>query len=211
MTHTWSARRALKPAVFLLSLLPIGQLMYAAFTDGLSANPIDDIADATGTWTLRFLLVTLSITPLRTLSGWSGLAPLRKMAGLFAFFYASLHVATYVWLDKFFDWPEMLADVAKRPFITVGATAFLLLIPLAVTSPNRMLRWLGGKRWKRLHRLVYVVGFAGVIHYLWLVKADRHRPLIYGGILLLLLGARVLIALRSRNVVRSRPSAEVSS
>jgi sulfoxide reductase heme-binding subunit YedZ len=206
MTVSQIARRGLKPAAFILSLVPLVLLASAAITDGLSANPIDDITDTTGTWTLRFLLLTLAVTPIRTFTGWNGIAPLRKMLGLFAFFYGCLHLTTYVWLDKFFDWPEMVADVRKRPFITMGMTAFVLLTPLAITSANRMIRLLGGKRWKQLHRLVYAVAVAGVVHYLWLVKADRHRPLIYGGILLALLGIRVLGAVRNRIASAQAPA-----
>lgn len=180
-----------KPIAFLLCLVPLGLLTYNYFTDNLSANPLSDITNETGVWTLRFLIVTLSITPLRKLTGWSPLQRFRRMVGLFAFFYVSLHFTTYIYLDKFFDWPEIVKDIAKRPFITVGFTALVLLIPLAITSIDLLMKRMGGRRWKRLHRLVYIVACLGVIHYYWLVKADTHRPLTYGVIVLVLLGYRV--------------------
>ena len=184
-------RKAFKAAIFLLALTPISLLLWKAYADELSANPIADITHETGIWTLRFLMITLSITPLRKLTGWNTLQDFRKMTGLFAFFYGCLHLTTYIWLDQFFQWSEMLKDIAKRPFIMVGFASFVLLIPLAITSLNYMIKKLGGKRWKRLHRLVYVAAIGGVIHYLWLVKADRQRPIIYAGTLTLLLGYRV--------------------
>ena len=143
----------------------------------------------TGEWTLRFLLLTLMITPLRRLSGKSWLIKLRRMLGLYAFFYACLHFITYIWFDHYFDWVEIIKDIPKRPFITVGFSAFVLLIPLAVTSTNKMMRRLK-KNWVKLHRLVYVIAVLGVLHFLWLVKADTLEPLIYAGILLILLGSR---------------------
>ena len=198
MKTSKSSLRLIKSAVFLLALLPFAILMYDFAADKLSANPLDDITDTTGTWTLRFLLITLANTPLRKITGWNTLAQLRRMTGLFAFFYVCLHFTTYLWLDKFFDWNEIVKDVAKRPFISVGFTSFVLLIPLALTSWNRAMKWMGGKRWKILHRLVYVTAVGGVIHYLWLVKADTHRPLIYGVILSVLLVYRLSGFLRKR-------------
>lgn len=180
-----------KPVVVILSLMPLIILATDAYQGNLSANPIDDITDTTGSWTLRFLMITLSVTPLRKLTGWNTLAQLRRMLGLFAFLYVSLHFTTYIWLDKFFEWSEVVEDVAKRPFITIGFASFVALIPLAATSFDRIMKWMGGKRWKLLHRLVYAAALGGVIHYLWLVKADRLRPLIYGGILAVLLGFRI--------------------
>ncbi|MBI3194482.1 MAG: sulfoxide reductase heme-binding subunit YedZ [Ignavibacteriae bacterium] len=187
-----------KPVVFLSSLLPAIILTWQLLNDELSANPIDDITDATGTWTLRFLCITLAVTPLKTISGWNLVGQFRRMLGLFAFFYASLHFTTYIYLDQFFEWESIVADVAKRPFITVGFASFVLLIPLAVTSFNKMIKWLGGKRWKWLHRLVYLIAIGGVIHYLWLVKADTQRPLTYGAIVLVLLAIRVYYFFRSK-------------
>jgi len=179
-----------KPAVFVLCLVPLIVLVIEAFAGDLGANPIETITHATGEWTLRLLLVTLAVTPLRRLSGWAWPLRLRRMLGLFTFFYALLHLLTYVWFDKFFMWGEMAHDIAKRPFITVGMAAFVLLVPLAATSTNAMMRRLG-RRWKTLHRAVYVIGILGVVHYLWLVKADIRQPLIYAGLLALLLGFRL--------------------
>ena len=189
--------RWIKVAVFIACLAPLGLLAWAAYTQNLGANPIEKITHATGDWTLRFLLITLAITPLRKLLGVPWLIKFRRMLGLFAFFYACLHFTTYIWLDKFFNLHEMLADVAKRKFITVGFTAFVLLIPLAATSTAGWIRRLGGKRWQALHRLVYFSAIAGVIHYVWLVKADIREPLEYGAILALLLGYRVVMWIRS--------------
>ena len=193
--------RFLKVVVFLACLVPLGLLLWGFFGAapfdmttwgaGLGANPIERITHATGDWTLRLLLITLSITPLRKLLNVPSLIRFRRMLGLFAFFYGSLHLMTYVWLDKFFAVHEMLADIAKRPFITVGLTAFVLMVPLALTSTKGWIRRLGGKRWQALHRLIYFSAIAGVIHYLWLVKADTRKPLEYGAVLLLLLSYRV--------------------
>jgi sulfoxide reductase heme-binding subunit YedZ len=193
-------KRILKPVVFLLALLPFSLLLWKAYTGDLSANPIKDITEETGIWTLRFLMLTLSITPLRKIIGWARFARFRRMLGLFAFFYGFLHFTTYIWLDQFFAFDDIIIDVAKRPFITVGFTAFVLMIPLAITSPNRVVKWIGGKRWNLIHRLVYIVGTAGVIHYLWLVKADTSRPLRYGALLSVLLLYRVWDYLRSRRL-----------
>jgi methionine sulfoxide reductase heme-binding subunit len=200
-------RTFLKPSVFVLSLIPLAWLVWQTYTGNLSANPIDDITDTTGTWTLRFLLISLSVTPILALTGWSPIGSLRRMLGLFAFFYAVLHFLTFIWLDKFFDIGDALDDVAKRPFITVGVISFLILIPLAATSTNRILRWMGGKRWKRLHRMVYLAAIGGVIHYLWLVKADLRRPLTYGCVLALLLGYRIWFAIRKSRLTARRSSA----
>jgi len=197
----WEIRTA-KVVVFLLALVPLGLLLYGAATGELSANPIKDITEGTGIWTLRFIVITLSVTPLRKLTGWSRLARFRRMVGLFAFFYGFLHFTTYVYLDQFFAFDEILKDVARRPFITVGFTAFVLMIPLALTSLNRVVRWMGGKRWQLLHRLVYAVALCGVFHYLWLVKADTSRPLRYGAVVAALLLFRVWDYLRSRSTVR---------
>jgi methionine sulfoxide reductase heme-binding subunit len=185
--------RWFKPVVFLACLIPLALLGWKAYSGGLGANPIEVITHATGDWTLRFLLITLTITPIRKLTGRLWLIRYRRMFGLFAFFYATLHFLTYIWLDKFFDLHEMLHDVAKRRFITVGFTGFVLLIPLAVTSTKGWIRRLGGKRWQALHRLIYFSAIAGVIHYWWLVKADIRLPLEYGVILAVLLGYRIAV------------------
>jgi len=190
--------RWIKVGIFIACLIPLGRLGWGAYTQNLGANPIEKITHTTGDWTLSLLLVTLSVTPLRKLLGVPALIKFRRMLGLFAFFYACLHFTTYIWLDKFFNFHEMLVDVAKRKFITVGFTAFVLLIPLALTSTKGWIRRLGGKRWQALHRLIYVSAIAGVIHYLWLVKADIRKPLEYGAVLALLLGYRVVLRIRPR-------------
>jgi len=190
--------RWFKPLIFVACLGPLFRLGWKAYAGLLGANPIEVITHSTGDWTLIFLLVTLAITPLRKITGQLWLIRYRRMFGLFAFFYACLHFTTYIWLDKFFDLHEMWADIAKRKFITVGFTAFVLLIPLAITSTSGWIRRLGGKRWQALHRLIYVSGILGVIHYLWLVKADIRKPIEYGTVLGLLLAYRVVEKLRAR-------------
>lgn len=185
--------RFLKVVVFMACLLPVALLGWDAYTQNLGANPIEKITHTTGDWTIRFLLITLSITPARKLLRLPSLIRFRRMLGLFAFFYGCLHFTTYIWLDKFFDIHAMLHDIAKRKFITVGLTAFVLLIPLAITSTAGWIRRLGGKRWQRLHQLIYVSAICGVIHYLWLVKADIRKPLEYGAILAMLLGYRIFV------------------
>ncbi|MCX9156772.1 sulfoxide reductase heme-binding subunit YedZ [Niveibacterium sp. 24ML] len=181
---------AAKSALFLICLLPLGWYLNRLLNDQLGANPIEAITRASGEWTLRLLLVTLAITPLRRLTGWHWLIRLRRMLGLFVFFYASLHLATYLWLDQFFDWAAIGKDILKRPFITVGFAAYLLLVPLALSSHNAVIRWLGGRRWQALHRSIYAIAVLGVVHFWWLVKRDITEPLIYALILAALLGAR---------------------
>ena len=192
MTHRPTHRFSFigKPLIFLASLLPLAWLCWLAWQDRLGANPVETLSHRTGDWSLRFLLLTLAVTPLRRLSGWNGLQKFRRMLGLFAFFYVCLHFGVYLIFDQFFDWAGIVEDVAKRPYITVGFAGWLLLIPLAVTSTNGMIKRLG-RNWQRLHRLVYVIGALGVLHYLWLVKADLTEPLLYGGILGVLLGYRL--------------------
>jgi sulfoxide reductase heme-binding subunit YedZ len=189
--------RFLKVLVFLGCLVPLARLGWKAYTQALGANPIEVITHSTGDWTLILLLVTLSITPLRKLTRQYWLIGWRRMIGLFAFFYACLHFTTYIWLDKFFDGHAMLADIAKRKFITVGFLAFVLLIPLAATSTAGWIRRLRGRRWQMLHRLIYVSAVAGVTHYAWLVKADLRKPLQYAAVLGVLLGYRVVVWVRS--------------
>ena len=179
-----------KAWVALLCLLPLLRLVGLGFSGELGANPIEFITRSTGTWTLVGLLVTLSVTPLRRLTGRADLVRYRRMLGLFAFFYACLHFVTYVWLDQFFDPGAIARDIVKRPFITAGFTAFVLLLPLAVTSTHTMMRRLG-RRWQQLHRLVYVIALLGVIHFLWLVKKDLTEPLTFGAVLALLLTLRL--------------------
>ena len=190
--------RYFKPIVFLACLAPLGRLVWLGLHSGLGANPIEFITHSTGDWTLRLLLVTLSITPLRKLTRQYWLISFRRMLGLFAFSYGFLHLMTYVWLDKFFDVHEMLHDIAKRRFITAGMTAFTLMIPLALTSTKWAIRKLG-KRWQMLHRLIYFSASAGVIHYIWLVKADLKKPLEYAAVLGVLLVYRVVAWLVGRN------------
>jgi methionine sulfoxide reductase heme-binding subunit len=183
----------LKPFVFVVCLIPFVQLAYKAYTGDLGVNPIEFITHFTGDWTLTFLLATLSVTPLRRISGWNDLIKFRRMLGLFAFFCAILHFSTYIVLDHFFDFQRIGKDIVKRPYVTVGFTAFVLMIPLAITSTAAMIRRLG-KRWQQLHRLIYIAAIAGVIHFYWLVKADIRRPLQYATVLLILLGYRLFVS-----------------
>jgi len=190
--------RWINPAVFIACLGPLARLAWKGFHSLLGANPIEVITHSTGDWTLTFLLITLSVTPVRKLTHQYWLIGLRRMFGLFAFFYGTLHLLTYVWLDKFFAVHEMLADVAKRRFITAGLTAFVLMIPLALTSTKGWIRRLGGKRRLALHRLIYASAAAGVIHYIWLVKADLRKPLQYASVLGILLLYRIAVWVRTR-------------
>ena len=182
LTSKWT-----KVVVFLLCLLPLGMLGMRAVRGNLTADPIEFITHTTGDWTLRFLIITLAITPLRKTSQLPQLIRFRRMLGLFAFLYACLHFSTWIGLDKFFDWTEMWKDVQKRRFITVGFTGFVLMIPLAVTSTAGWIRRLGGKRWQMLHRAIYLSAIAGVIHYYWLVKSDVRKPLQYAAMVGVLL------------------------
>jgi sulfoxide reductase heme-binding subunit YedZ len=191
--------RRTKVPVFVLCLIPALLLAWRALNGDLSANPIEFVTHWTGDWTIRFLCITLAITPLRKLLRLPELIRFRRMLGLFGFFYASLHFLTWFVLDKFFEWNEILKDVVKRPFITAGFTAFVLLIPLAVTSTTGWIRRLGGKRWQMLHRLIYVSACAGVVHYYWLVKSDIRLPLLYGAIVTVLLVYRLVA-----NLMRGR-------
>ena len=180
----------LKPAAFIICLIPFGQLLFRAYSDDLGANPIETITRFTGSWSLFILLTSLAVTPLRRLTGWNELIRYRRMLGLFAFAYAALHFATYMVLDLYFDFSAIAKDILKRPYITVGFTALVLMIPLAITSNSKMIRRLG-KRWQQLHYLVYPIAILGVIHFYWLVKADITRPAQYGLVLALLLGFRL--------------------
>jgi methionine sulfoxide reductase heme-binding subunit len=207
--------RLAKLLIFPAALIPLARLAWKAFHDGLGANPIEVITHSTGDWTLILILVTLAITPLRRITHQYWLIGVRRMIGLFGFFYGGLHFVTYIWLDKSFALQAMFKDIAKRPFITVGLSAFILLIPLALTSTAGWIRRLGGKNWQRLHRLIYLTAILGVIHYLWLVKADRRKPLEYGFVLSLLLLYRVVMWVTEgrKNAalpVRSRTSPEAT-
>jgi sulfoxide reductase heme-binding subunit YedZ len=184
--------RWIKAAAFVLCLVPLALLTWRGFNHGLGANPIEYITHSTGWWTLAFLLITLTVTPLRRLTNWNWLLRLRRMLGLFAFFYACLHFTTYIWLDQFFDLMSIGKDIVKRPFITVGFAAFVLLTPLAATSTSAMVKRLGAKRWQLLHRLVYAIAICGVVHFWWLVKKDVTEPLIFALLLAVLLAARLV-------------------
>lgn len=180
------------------ALLPLLRLAWLAAHAGLGANPIEYLSRATGWWTLAILLATLSITPARRLSGWHWLIRLRRTLGLCTFAYAVIHLGIYLWLDQFFDWAGIVKDVFKRPFITVGFAAFVLMLPLAATSSNAMVRRLGGRRWQLLHRLVYAVGILAVVHFWWLVKKDIREPLAFALLLGVLLGVRLWFLVRTR-------------
>ncbi|WP_321817583.1 MULTISPECIES: protein-methionine-sulfoxide reductase heme-binding subunit MsrQ [unclassified Paraburkholderia] len=192
-----------KVAVFVAAWYPLARIVFFGLTDRLGANPIEFITRSTGLWTLVFLCITLAVTPLRRLTGWNALLRFRRMLGLYAFFYATLHFTTYIWFDKWFDVAAMLKDVGKRPFITVGFAAFVLLIPLAVTSTKAMVRKLG-RRWQSLHRLIYAIGVLAILHFWWL-KSGKHDlvlPKIYGAIMLALLGWRLAVWLIARMKAR---------
>ena len=191
MNRTQKINRIAKPVLFLALLTPFLLIVSDALTGGLSANPIEDVLHRTGRWGLNILLLTLTITPLRRIFGWSVLMRFRRMLGLFSFFYLVLHFSTYVGLDRFFSFGEIVEDVFQRPFITVGFLSLMLLVPLAVTSTNKMVKRLGGKRWVRLHRLVYPAAVGGVIHFIWAVKLDAREPYIYAAILTVLLALRI--------------------
>ncbi len=187
----------LKPLAFILCSVPLGQLAYNAYVGDLGVNPIETLTRFTGSWALIFLLTSLAVTPLRRLTGWNDLVKLRRMLGLFAFCYAALHFSIYIGLDHFFDFAAIGKDIVKRPYVTAGFTAFMIMLPLALTSSAAMIRRLG-KRWQQLHRLVYVAAIAAVIHFYWLVKADIRRPAQYGAVLALLLGYRLFVKMRPR-------------
>ncbi|WEF32529.1 sulfite oxidase heme-binding subunit YedZ [Pseudoduganella chitinolytica] len=204
MTPTPKQLAAIKVAVFVLALVPLARLVWLTLAGAL-VEPLQFITRSTGDWTLYFLCIALAVTPLRRLAKWNWLLKLRRMVGLFAFFYALLHFLTFLWFDHFFDVAGMLKDVAKRPFILVGFIAFVLLIPLAVTSTNAMVRRLGGKRWQWLHRLVYVVAPLGVLHFWWMkaAKHDLAQPMLFVAIVALLLGIRVWWARKKQTPARA--------
>lgn len=185
------AVQRLKWGLFVICLMPIVCLVYGLFTNGLGVNPIETLIRDSGTWALRFLLITLAVTPLRWLTGWNQLITFRRMLGLYAFFYAFIHMLLYLGLDQFFDVSEIIKDIIKRPFITVGFVSFVLLVPLAVTSTNKMMKRLGGKNWKRLHKMSYLIAVAGCLHFYMLARADKSEPLLYIAIISVLLLSRV--------------------
>ncbi len=192
-----------KLLVFVNCLVPLLMLVWDALGGRLGANPLNFITRTTGTLTLVFLLLTLAVTPLRKLTGVQWLIRFRRMLGLYAFFYGLLHLLTYVWFDKWFDFPAVVSDVGRRPFIAVGMLAFLLMVPLAVTSTDKMIKRLGGKRWARLHKATYVAAIAGVLHFYMLVKADVRKPLIFALLLAVLLGYRLFNSYFKRSIVTS--------
>ena len=200
-----------KVLVFLFCLVPLARLIWKAFHQGLGPNPIEFITHETGDWILIFLVLTVAITPARKLLRQPELIRFRRMLGLFAFSYAFLHFSTWIGLDKFFDFSEMSHDVMKRRFITVGFTGFVLLIPLAITSTTGWVRRLGGKRWQRLHQLIYVTAIAGVVHYYWLVKSNVTKPVLYGFIMTLLLGYRFAVWVKKRRKRAASPAPSLVS
>lgn len=190
MPHRWII--LLKIVIWALCLTPVSLLAWKATHDLLGANPLSEITLTTGHWTLYLLLTTLAISPLRKITRLNWLIRFRRLVGLFAFFYGCLHLMTYLWFDKAFDLHEIVKDIYKRPFITAGMTAWILMLPLALTSTGASIRWLGGKRWQKLHRLIYFSAIAGVVHFWWLVKRDLTRPEIMAAILTLLLAFRII-------------------
>ena len=190
----------IKAALFVLALLPFLRMAYLV-AQGVPVEPLEFLTRGTGDWTLYFLCITLAVTPLRRFTGWNWVIKLRRMLGLFVFFYALLHFTCFLWFDHFFDLAAMIEDVIKRPFITVGFIAFVLLIPLAATSTNAMIRKLGGKRWQWLHRLIYVIAALGILHFWWMKagKNDFQEPIIFGTIVAVLLGLRVYWALAKKS------------
>jgi methionine sulfoxide reductase heme-binding subunit len=183
--------RCLKPSLFVLLGVPFVALIVRAFQDNLGANPVETLTHETGEWALRFFILTLALTPARIWFGWTAAIRLRRMCGLYTFFYVCLHFTTYLWLDQFFDVDAIIEDIIKRPYITIGFAGFLLLVPLALTSTNKMIKRLGGKRWRALHRLAYVAAMLGALHFIWLVKSDIQEPLMYASVLGALLAVRL--------------------
>ena len=198
-------RDVVKAVVFLAALVPLSWLVWNFQQGTLSANPLSDITNETGVWTLRFIVLTIAVTPFRRITGIHEAARYRRMFGLYAFFYGSLHLMTYLWFDKFFDLNDIVLDIPKRPFITVGFTAFTLMIPLALTSTKNMIRRMGGKKWNLLHRLVYITAICAAIHYLWLVKVITPPQIIYAAIIGSLLAYRVVLSvLAARKKIPAR-------
>ena len=196
--------KIIKPFIFTLCLLPLILLFRNFYLDELGANPFEVLTRSTGEWTLRFLFITLAMTPLRQLTGSAWPLRLRRMLGLFTFFYVCIHLSTYIWLDHFFDWDEIWRDIVKRPYITIGMLAFTLLTPLALTSTKKMMKRLG-RRWKSLHKLIYLIAILGVLHFLLLVKADLFEPIIYASILLILFFVRFNPAILNKLKFSSSP------
>jgi len=210
MTHTQIMRRVVKPVAFLVALQPAGWLLYNAFWGDLDVNPVETITNHTGIWCLRFIGITLALTPLRWLTGFNPLALFRRMAGLFAFFYGTLHFMTYFVLDHSLQFDGVWEDVVKRPYITAGFTAFVLMIPLAITSTQGWIRRMGGKKWNLLHRLVYLTAIGGALHYFWKVKLDTTSPIYYAAIFGVLLAARLWQAASKRQAASAVAAARVA-
>lgn len=196
---------AAKPVVFLLCLLPFISLTYRAFTDGLGANPAEFLIRATGDWTLRFICIVLAVTPLRTITNTPGLARFRRMLGLYVYFYVVVHLLSYSWFDMGFDVPDIAKDIAKRPFILVGFLGFVLLTPLAATSFNRAIKAMGAKRWQTLHKLVYGIAGLGLLHFFWMRAGKNNfaEVFVYAAIIAVLLGWRVVQAIKKKSLSRS--------
>jgi len=192
-----------KPVVFLCCLVPFAHLVWDGFVGGLGINPLETVTDRTGNWALRFLLISLTLRPLRQLSGRGVFIRFRRMTGLFAFFYATLHFAIFVGVDNYFDFQELVQDIFERPFVTVGFTAWVLMLPLAVTSTRGWIRRLGGRRWQTLHRLVYLSVSAGVVHFLWARKLIETAPVLYTSAAVVLLGYRMLVWLKPGLISRN--------
>ena len=200
--------RLSKPALFLLALLPLALLMWGAFNNGLGANPAEALIRRTGDWTLRFLCLTLAVTPLRQWTGWHALARLRRMLGLYTFFYGTLHFLAFAWLDQGLDLDAILKDIAKRPFILVGTAALLLMLPLAATSFNQAIKALGAARWQALHKVVYAVALLGLLHFFWMRAAKNNfgEWSVYAAVMAVLLGWRLLKRLRAARSARAATS-----
>ena len=197
--------RWLKSLLFIICLIPIASLVYGVLTASIAGDPVETMTEVTGQWGLRFLLLTLSVTPLRKLLKITDLIKFRRMLGLFAFFYAFCHLNVYIIFDQFFDWPEIWRDTVEKKFVFAGMLAVILMVPLAITSTNGWIKRLGGKRWQRLHQLVYIIAIAAVVHFVWLVKADLTQPLIYALILFFLLGFRLVHKYKKRpTMIRSK-------
>lgn len=202
MSRNQILKRMAKPMAFLLCFAPLAFLTWNFFTGNLSFNPIEDITHTTGRWALRFLIATVAVSPVRRITGFKELIRFRRMLGLFAFFYGTVHFTIYIWLDHLFDFATILLDIPERPFITAGFTAFILMVPLALTSTRKWISRLGGLRWQLLHRLIYVSAIAGVLHYLWNAKLVELGPVTYMGILAILLGFRLLSRFRPELAAR---------
>ena len=222
MTVNQTIRWVLKPAVFLVSLVPFVWLAWSLYTGNVGADPLNEITHETGLWALRFLCITLAVTPLRRITGWTPVVRFRRMVGLFAFFYGTVHLLIFIVFDRLatLNFPSLVelrtlgllatsigGEIVKRPYINVGFISWVCMLLLAATSPSVMVRWMGGKRWRALHRLVYAAAVAGVLHYWWLVKADVSRPQIYALVVAALLAIRIWWALRKRAAVPVQVSA----